>query len=297
MSHIESREIRLAARLKGTPSAANFTLGRSKLESLPVQEVLLHNLFMSVSPSLHGPMNEGKSSVPPFDLGKPLEGGVIGEVIESRAKEFKPRDRVTSNFGWSEYFMPPAKECHPVHPAVQPLSVYLGAFDHHPRSVVEQLKVEAPDGIEVYCDNVGDESHAAALGAPRLHRRIIACGSISDYNAEKPQPGPANLFNIITKRLTYTAGKPMVAERHAPGIFSHAKSPDGSPLVRGKSVTSFTNTEETAVELTNIVPFLGEEVVKQNGGNLITDQNPDSAEAAAEAALGRLHFESIEGNV
>ena len=63
-----------------------------------------------------------------FELGKPLDGGAVGEVIESRAKEFKPGDAVTSNFGWREYFVASSKELHPVSREIQPLSVYLGAL-------------------------------------------------------------------------------------------------------------------------------------------------------------------------
>ena len=76
------------------------------------------------------------------------------------------------------------------------------AFDYKTGPVVEQLQVEAPDGIDVYFDNVGGESLEAALSALRVHGRIIACGGISGYNEEKPRPGPSNLFNITTKRLT-----------------------------------------------------------------------------------------------
>ncbi len=60
----------------------------------------------------------------------------------------------------------------------------------------------APDGIDVYFDNVGGETLEAALSTLRVHGRIIACGGISGYNDEKPRPGPSNLFNVITKRLT-----------------------------------------------------------------------------------------------
>lgn len=76
------------------------------------------------------------------------------------------------------------------------------AFNYKDGPVLEQLKLNAPDGIDVYFDNVGGESLAAALAVLRLHGRIIACGSISGYNDEKPLPCPANLFNISTKRLT-----------------------------------------------------------------------------------------------
>jgi NADPH-dependent curcumin reductase CurA len=271
MSKVESREIRLASRPKGIPTAANFTLARVELEPLQDRQVLVRNLFMSVDPYMRGRMNDGKSYVPPFELGKPLDGGAVGEVIESRTREFKPGDAVTSNFGWREYFMASPKELHPVSREIQPLSVYLGAlgmtgmtawvglnlvevktgdvifisgaagavgnvagqlaklrgcrvigsagsmkkvmflreecgfdvaFDYKTAPVLEQLNLEAPDGIDVYFDNVGGETLEAALSALRVNGRIIACGGISGYNLEKPRPGPSNLFNLTTKRLT-----------------------------------------------------------------------------------------------
>lgn len=271
MSNTTSREIRLASRPNGIPTAENFTLAQTELAPLRDQQVLVRNLFMSVDPYMRGRMNEGKSYVPPFELGKPLEGGAVGEVIESRADGFEPGDVVTSNFGWREYFIASPKELHPVNREVQPLSVYLGAlgmtgmtawaglqlvevkagdvvyisgaagavgnmagqlaklrgcrvigsagsmekvmflrqecgfdgaFDYKVGPVLEQLNVEAPDGIDVYFDNVGGETLEAALSALRVHGRIIACGGISGYNETKPRPGPSNLFNMTTKRLT-----------------------------------------------------------------------------------------------
>ncbi|MGI4857448.1 MAG: type 1 glutamine amidotransferase domain-containing protein [Janthinobacterium lividum] len=94
------------------------------------------------------------------------------------------------------------------------------------------------------------------------------------------------------------ADKPVALVCHAPGVLRHVKTPDGKPLVEGKKVTGFTNTEEAAVELTDIVPFLVEDELKAKGaifsrgddwgsyivsdGLLITGQNPaSSAEAAA----------------
>jgi len=76
------------------------------------------------------------------------------------------------------------------------------AFNYKDGPVLEQLKLNAPDGIDVYFDNVGGESLEAALAVLRLYGRIIACGGITGYNAARPVPGPANLFNITTKRLT-----------------------------------------------------------------------------------------------
>jgi NADPH-dependent curcumin reductase CurA len=76
------------------------------------------------------------------------------------------------------------------------------AFDYKAGPVLEQLNLAAPDGIDVYFDNVGGETLEAALSVLRVHGRIIACGGISGYNERKPRPGPSNLFNVITRRLT-----------------------------------------------------------------------------------------------
>jgi len=76
------------------------------------------------------------------------------------------------------------------------------AFNYKSAPALEQLKLAAPDGIDVYFDNVGGDMLEAALTALNVHGRIIACGGISGYNEEKPRPGPSNLFNMVTKRLT-----------------------------------------------------------------------------------------------
>jgi NADPH-dependent curcumin reductase CurA len=74
-------------------------------------------------------------------------------------------------------------------------------FDYHetpPRNALREL---APDGIDVYFDNVGGATLEAAIGAMRRHGRIVACGSIAGYNATEPAPGPRNMFMVVTKRL------------------------------------------------------------------------------------------------
>ncbi|MBT9458325.1 MAG: type 1 glutamine amidotransferase domain-containing protein [Burkholderiaceae bacterium] len=100
------------------------------------------------------------------------------------------------------------------------------------------------------------------------------------------------------------AGKPVSAVCHAPGVLRHAMNADGTPLVSGRKVTGFTNSEEAAVQLTDVVPFLVEDMLKANGGvyskgadwqpyvltdgRLVTGQNPASSEQAATAVLALL---------
>ena len=76
------------------------------------------------------------------------------------------------------------------------------AIDYKSEVVGERLAELCPNGIDVYFDNVGGDHLEAAIACLRDHGRIAACGSISRYNDETPQPGPRNLFQIVTKRLT-----------------------------------------------------------------------------------------------
>ncbi len=113
-----------------------------------------------------------------------------------------------------------------------------------------------------------------------------------------------NLDSIGLIETMYAARKPVAAVCHAPAVFRHTKSSHGTPLVQGKSVTGFSNSEEAAVGLTEIVPFLVEDMLKANGAryskqddwqryaitddNLVTGQNPASSEDAARAVLALL---------
>jgi len=102
----------------------------------------------------------------------------------------------------------------------------------------------------------------------------------------------------------YNHNKPVAAVCHAPAIFKHTKNADGTSLVKGKNVTGFTNGEEEAVQLTSVVPFLVEDMLKTKGGIytkkadwtpyavedglLITGQNPASSELVAQLLLKKL---------
>lgn len=104
----------------------------------------------------------------------------------------------------------------------------------------------------------------------------------------------------------WAAGKPVAAVCHAPGVLRKVTKPDGSPLVKGKRVTGFTNSEEEGVGLTAVVPFLVEDELKKAGGlfertddwgeyavvdgHLVTGQNPASSAIAAEELLKLLNI-------
>ena len=75
------------------------------------------------------------------------------------------------------------------------------AFDYREQPVRKALAEAAPDGIDIYFDNVGGDSLEAAIGALRTYGRIVACGSISRYNDVEASAGPRNMFMVVTKRL------------------------------------------------------------------------------------------------
>jgi putative intracellular protease/amidase len=148
-------------------------------------------------------------------------------------------------------------------------------------------------------------SQAALAGTLKL-----SSVKADDYDAVFYPGGHGPLWDLAEDKNSialietmYAQGKLVSAVCHAPGVFRHAKSPDGSPLVQGKSVTGFSNSEETAVGLTDVVPFLVEDELRKKGGNyskvadwesysvrdgnLITGQNPASSEAVAKTVLAQ----------
>ncbi len=110
--------------------------------------------------------------------------------------------------------------------------------------------------------------------------------------------------SIVLIEEMFKTRKPVAAVCHAPGVLRHPKTVTGTAVVEGRTVTGFANTEEAAVGLTQVVPFLVEEMLKQNGakyskaedwqphvvidGQLITGQNPASSEPVATALLAKL---------
>lgn len=170
-----------------------------------------------------------------------------------------------------------------------------------PNSSVEDSQTDATRRFEA------DAEAQSALAATRKLSDI----NVEDFDAVFYPGGHGPLWDLAEDSHSISlienaikSDRPVAAVCHAPGVLRHVKAPDGQPLVAGKRVTGFTNTEEDAVGLTDVVPFLVENMLKDNGGLyskgedwqsyvvtdglLTTGQNPASSEAAAVALLKQL---------
>ena len=105
---LSSREVRLNRRPVGLPSAEDFAVATVDLASPQAGQILVRNHWMSVDPYMRGRMYDRPSYVPPFAIGEPLQGGAVGEVVESASPDFAPGDLVESMFGWREAYVAPA---------------------------------------------------------------------------------------------------------------------------------------------------------------------------------------------
>jgi len=121
-----SKEIHLKNRPEGLPTGNDFELARVAIPEIGEGQVLVQNIYMSVDPYMRGRMYDRKSYVPPFQIGKPLEGGCAGRVIESKNGAFKVGDYVLSMLGWREYFVSDGEGLTKIDPAMAPLQAYLG---------------------------------------------------------------------------------------------------------------------------------------------------------------------------
>ncbi|AUY51882.1 NADP-dependent oxidoreductase [Streptomyces sp. CB01881] len=266
-----AREWHLAARPQGWPVPTDFALVEAPVRTPGPGEILVRNAYLSVDPYMRGRMNDVKSYVPPFELGRPMDGGAVGYVVASAAEGFAPGDAVLHGLGWREYATVEAKRAVKVDPSV-PLSAYLGvlgmtgltayagllavgglkegdrvfvsgaagavgsmvgqiarlkgaslvvgsagstekvarltgeygfdaAFNYKDAPVAEQLAKAAPEGIDLYFDNVGGDHLEAAIGALGVHGRAVLCGAIAQYNETTAPAAPRNLALAIGKRL------------------------------------------------------------------------------------------------
>jgi hypothetical protein len=126
-SSMQNQEIRFASRPTGMPTLENFQFVDANIPKPNDGEVLVRTLYISVDPYLRGRMREGRSYVPPFEVGQVIESGAIGEVVESRSPKFQPGDIVTGMFGWRLYNLVKAEGLMKISPAV-PVTTALGVL-------------------------------------------------------------------------------------------------------------------------------------------------------------------------
>jgi NADPH-dependent curcumin reductase CurA len=267
-----SREVRLSSRPVGMPTPETFDCAQVEVLAPADGEVQVRNLWMAVDPAMRGRMSDAKSYVPPFEIGKPLEGPAVGEVIASRSPEFAPGDLVFSRLGWRELFNAPGAALQKRDRERLPPQAYLGfagstgltayvglfriaalqggetvfvsaasggvgsvacqiaklkgckvigsaggarkaaflrdelgldaVIDYKAEpNLTKALAAAAPDGLDVYFDNVGGDHLQAALAVAKPFARFALCGMISAYNATEPVAAPRNLVQAVIKRL------------------------------------------------------------------------------------------------
>ena len=268
---MNAKQIQLKSRPEGLPNASNFAEAEVTLPAIKEGEFLVKNLWMSVDPYMRGRMIDRKSYIAPFEVGAVLEGGAIGEVIESNNSEFPVGSKVNSMHGWRSHYVTdgteitrlpqtPISESHflgvlgmpgmtawtglnriaelksgetlfvsAASGAVGSVAIQIGKLmgarvvasvgsdekAEHIKSLgvdavinyktcgdlTAALAQAAPEGIDVYFENVGGDHLTAALNNMKDHGRIAVCGMIAQYNDTTPTPGPANLAQIIMKKL------------------------------------------------------------------------------------------------
>ena len=121
-----NRQILLKSRPTGAPSAANFELVETPVPAPVDGQVLLRTLFLSLDPYMRGRMNDGPSYAAPAEVGKPMVGGTVAEIVESRRSGYEKGDLVVSYSGWQEYAISGGTGLAKIDPAIKPPSLALG---------------------------------------------------------------------------------------------------------------------------------------------------------------------------
>lgn len=245
----------LKTRPQGMPTHDNFELKEIDLPPLADGQVRVRNLWLSVDPYMRGRMNDVKSYVPPFQIGEPMDGGAIGEVVESRADGLNLGDLVQHMGGWRDEAIIPSRTAQKLPDLGAPPERFLGVLgvtgatayfglldaahakegdivfvsaaagavgsvvvqiakargmvviasaggsekcefvrslgvdqvvDYKAGPIAKGLRAAAPEGIDVYFDNVGGDHLDAAFAAARNNARFAICGMIEGYNDPTP---------------------------------------------------------------------------------------------------------------
>jgi len=264
-----ARAWHLMSRPQGLPTSDNFGLKDIDLPPVANGQLRVRNRWLSVDPYMRGRMNDVKSYVPPFALGEPMDGGAIGEVVESKADGFAPGDLVQHMAGWRDEAVIDARTANKLPNlgatpeqflgvlGVTGMTAYFGLLDaasakegdivfvsaaagavgsvavqiakargmtvigsaggadkcDYVRSlgadhvvdyksgpILKGLATAAPDGIDVYFDNVGGDHLDAAFALARQNARFAICGMIDGYNNLAP-PTFRFIMRVIAMRI------------------------------------------------------------------------------------------------
>ena len=266
-----NREWVFAERPEGEPDMDSFELREIDVPSPKHGELLVRVRYLSVDPYMRGRMRDAESYAEPWDVGDPMEGAVVGEVVESESDAYDAGDLVTGNGTWADYSVLDADSVAPVDPSIADLPAYLGVLGMPGRtayfgllevgepkpgdtvvvsgaagavgSAVGQIaklngcrvvgfagtdeKVAwltddlgfdaainyktvddyrsalddaAPEGVDVYFDNVGGPITDAVFTKLNLDARVAVCGQIAHYNDEDVPTGPRKLPQLIAPR-------------------------------------------------------------------------------------------------
>lgn len=266
-------EIVLANRPTGVPDANTFEIRQSEIPNPEAGEVLVRTLYLSVDPYMRGRMRDRESYAEPWDVGEPMQAGVVCEITASNHDRWNVGDVVLGNLKWAEYGVANGDTLTPVDTDVAAPSAYLGVLGMPGRTAyfglldigdpspgdrvvvsgaagavgstvvqiarlagcrvvgfagsdtkiryLEQelgvdaginytttedyraaLKTAAPDGIDVYFDNVGGPITDAVFTQLNVDARIVVCGQIALYNEEGVSTGPRKLGGLIQTRAT-----------------------------------------------------------------------------------------------
>ncbi len=257
-----NRRWTLAARPVGFPKPSDFKLDEQPIPEPGLGQVLVATKWMSLDPYMRGRMNEttGASYTPGVEIGQPMQGTVVGEVLQSNYAGLAVGDIVEAGLGWQEYGVIDGAAARVIDPDAAPISTALGVlgmpgltayfglfevgrpvagdtvvvsaasgavgavvgqlarnagcrviaiagtqekvdyvvddlgFDaginYKTESVSERLLELAPDGVNVYWENVGGEIGDAVIEQIAVKGRVVVCGLISQYNADPPPQAP-----------------------------------------------------------------------------------------------------------
>lgn len=175
-----NKQILLDNRPEGEASAANFKLVTGDSPALKEGEVLVRHHFLSLDPYMRGRMNDAKSYAAPQPLGQVMQGGTVGEVVESRSPKYQPGDKVVGMGGWQEYSVVSADQpgaLRKVDTTHVPLSHYLGAVGMPGVTAWYGLvKIIEPQAGQTVVVSAASGAVGSALGALAKARGCRAVG-------------------------------------------------------------------------------------------------------------------------